>query len=613
VLFDRREDATERMIDFATTVKGEGTKRVEDLSWRETTVAKRLSYALVHGVVDFIEEDTEEARLASDRPLDVIEGPLMDGMKVVGDLFGAGKMFLPQVVKSARVMKKAVAWLNPFMEAEQGDTPGVTTQGKVVLATVKGDVHDIGKNIVGVVLGCNNYEIIDLGVMVSADVILRAAVEHEADIVGLSGLITPSLDEMAHVAAEMARRGMKQPLLIGGATTSRQHTAVKVATHYEQPTVHVLDASRAVNVVSRLLDSKRRRDFVAKNVESQDQLRYVYSQRVDDPVRTHADAVANRRTIDWSAAELPDPSFTGVRTMDLPLREVAELIDWTFFFHAWELKGSYPSILEHKDHGAAACELFGHGKELLARILDENLLTARAAWGFWPAHADGEDLVLLDPADDARIHEAMRIPMLRNQAVLADGRPNESLVDFVAPREAGLADHVGAFAVTAGLGAPELAADFERDLDDYNSIMVKALADRLAEAGAEWLHREARRAWGIAAGESGEVGALIRETFRGIRPAFGYPACPDHGPKHALFDLLDAPSIGMSLTENGAMLPAASVSGLYFAHPDCHYFSVGRIDYDQVTDYAERCGEERSVIEKRLGPWLAYDPDAPRL
>ncbi|MDG2149691.1 MAG: methionine synthase [Planctomycetota bacterium] len=613
VIFNRREDATERLVSLADSVKGSGKKRELDLSWREGSVEERLSYALVHGIVDWIEADAEEARLKLPRPLNVIEGPLMDGMSVVGDLFGAGKMFLPQVVKSARVMKKAVAWLNPFMEQEKDEGASGRSQGKIVLATVKGDVHDIGKNIVGVVLGCNNYEIIDLGVMVSADVILRAAEEHQADIVGLSGLITPSLDEMAHVAAEMKTRGMQQPLLIGGATTSRQHTAVKVAPNYEQPTVHVLDASRAVSVVSNLLDSKRRRVFVDSNVQMQDQLRYVYAQRADDPVRPLADARENRRTTDWAAIDLPQPSFTGARTQELPLHEVSDLIDWTFFFHAWELKGRYPEILEHPERGAAARELFSNGKELLKRILDEGLLTARAVWGFWPSYTEGDDLVLLKSEGEKPSAELLRIPMLRNQAELSAGRFNESLVDFVAPRESGRLDHVGAFAVTAGLGADELAADFEREHDDYNSIMVKALADRLAEAAAEWLHREARRALGLAANEEGGIKALIQEDYRGIRPAFGYPACPDHGPKHALFELLDAPSIGMDLTESGAMLPASSVSGLYFAHPESHYFSVGRIDRDQASDYARRCGDELKVVEKRLGPWLAYDPDAATL
>ncbi len=622
VILNRRSDATERLVTLAETVKGSGMKRELDLSWREGGVEERLSYALVHGIVDWIEEDTEEARLKLPRPLNVIEGPLMDGMSVVGDLFGAGKMFLPQVVKSARVMKKAVAWLNPFMEAEklsaaaEGSEVASRNQSKVVLATVKGDVHDIGKNIVGVVLGCNNYEIIDLGVMVTADVILSTAEKEGADIVGLSGLITPSLDEMAQVSREMERRGMKQPLLIGGATTSRQHTAVKIAPGYEQPTVHVLDASRAVNVVSKLLDSKRRRAFLKENISSQEQLRYVYSQRVDDPVRPLATAVDNRRALDWSDMAPPAPSFTGVRCVELPMSEVAELIDWTFFFHAWEIKGSYPSLLDHPDHGPAARELFENGKTLLKRILDEELLTGKAMWGFWPASAEGEDLVLHEPDAEGRASgERLRIPMLRNQAELSKGRPNESLVDYVAPASSGRQDYVGAFAVTTGLGAAELAEDFERDHDDYNAILVKALADRLAEAGAEWCHREARRAWGIADAEpQGEsLVHLIKEDFQGIRPAFGYPACPDHEPKHALFELLDAASIGMSLTESGAMLPAASVSGLYFSHPDSHYFSVGRIDRDQVTDYARRCAEEVSAVERRLGPWLAYDPEAPQL
>ncbi len=610
VVLNRRADATERLLAFAETVKGTGKKREADLSWREGTVEQRLSHALVHGIVDFIDEDTEEARRKLPRPLHVIEGPLMDGMRVVGDLFGAGKMFLPQVVKSARVMKKAVAYLTPYMEDEKQQSGDARPKGKVLLATVKGDVHDIGKNIVGVVLGCNNYDIVDLGVMVPADTILKTAEEQGCDIVGLSGLITPSLDEMASVAKEMQRRGMHQPLLIGGATTSRQHTAVKIAPGYEEPVAHVLDASRAVNVVSDLLDAGRKKTFVKENVASQEQLRYVYSQRAEEPVRPIADAVANRRVVDWDAAPIPAPSVTGLQTVELPLREVAELIDWTYFFHAWELKGSYPTILDHPDHGEAARELFGHAKELLARILDEGLLQGRARWGLLPAHGDGEDVVLLT---DDRSGERLRIPMLRNQAVLGEGRPNESLADFVAPAGSGLEDHVGVFAVTAGLGAKELAESYERQHDDYNAILVKALADRLAEAGAEWLHREARRAWGIAEGAEDDVAALVKERYRGIRPAFGYPACPDHAPKHAMFEMIDAASIGMSLTEHGAMLPAASVSGLYLHHPDCHYFSVGRVDRDQVEDYAARRGEEVAPVEKRLGPCLAYDPDAPRL
>jgi len=608
VILNRRKDATERLVAYADTVKGAGKKRETDLAWREGSVEKRLSHALVHGIVDFVAVDTEEARQKYPRPLHVIEGPLMDGMRVVGDLFGAGKMFLPQVVKSARVMKQAVAILTPYMEAEKAAGGEQRAQGKVVLATVKGDVHDIGKNIVSVVLGCNNYEIIDLGVMVPTDRILSTAQERGADIVGLSGLITPSLDEMVGVAKEMQRRGMTQPLLIGGATTSRQHTAVKIAPGYEQPTLHVLDASRAVNVVSNLLDPKRRKGLLAENVASQEQLRYVYARRKEEPTRPFREACANARVLTFD--DLPTPTALGSRRLDIPLEQLVPLIDWTFFFHAWELKGSYPKLLEQGSQAAAARELYGHAQDMLRRIQREKLLAAAAVLGIWPAGRDGEDLVLFD---EARRGERLRLPMLRNQASLAAGKPNESLVDFVARTDGLQRDHVGAFAVTAGLGADALAEAFERQHDDYNAILVKALADRLAEAAAEWCHQFLRKTWGLAAGESGQPADLLAERYRGIRPAFGYPACPDHAPKAALFELLDAPSIGMSLTESGAMLPAASVSGLVLGHPQAHYFSVGRIDRDQVADYARRRGEEVAAVQKRLGPWLAYDPEAPTL
>ncbi|MGZ4395767.1 MAG: vitamin B12 dependent-methionine synthase activation domain-containing protein, partial [Gaiellaceae bacterium] len=589
VIFDRRPDATDRLVAFAETVKGEGTKRELDLSWREAPVAERLAHALVHGIVDFIEEDVEEARQGFPRPLDVIEGPLMDGMKIVGDLFGAGKMFLPQVVKSARAMKRAVAYLEPFMEAEKAGSAG---QGKIVLATVKGDVHDIGKNIVGVVLGCNSYEVIDLGVMVTADRILDTAAEEGAHAVGLSGLITPSLDEMVSVAQEMERRGLDLPLLIGGATTSRQHTAVKIAPVYSAPTVYVLDASRVVGVVADLLDPVRRADLERTNEALQDRLRTEHAERTARPLLLHRDAVANRAQLDFD--DLSVPAFTGTRVVEPALETLRDYIDWTFFFAAWELKGRFPKLLDDPEKGEAARELYANANELLDEIVAGGLLRARGVYGFWPASADGEDVVL---------DGGLRLPMLRQQTVHPDGRPNLSLVDYVAPG----GDHLGAFAVTI-LGADELAGRFEAELDDYRAIMVKALADRLAEAFAEHLHELARRDW-YETGDRMTGQELIEERYRGIRPAFGYPACPDHSEKRALFELLDAPSIGVELTESFAMLPAASVSGLYFAHPQARYFAVGRVGLDQVQDYARRKGEDVSEVERWLRPSLAYEPE----
>jgi len=589
VIFDRRPDATDRLVEFAETVKGEGTKRELDLSWREAPVAERLAHALVHGIVDFVEEDVEEARQAFERPLDVIEGPLMDGMKIVGDLFGAGKMFLPQVVKSARAMKRAVAYLEPFMEAEKEGSAG---QGKIVLATVKGDVHDIGKNIVGVVLGCNSYEVIDLGVMVPADRILDTAAEEGAHAVGLSGLITPSLDEMVSVAQEMERRGLDLPLLIGGATTSKQHTAVKIAPAYGAPTVYVLDASRVVGVVSDLLDPVRRADLERTNEILQDRLRAEHAERTARPLLLHRDAVANRARLDFG--ELPVPQFTGTRVVEPALETLREYVDWTFFFAAWELKGRFPKLLDDPEKGEAARELYANANELLDEIVAGGLLRVSGVYGFWPARAEGEDVVL---------DGGVRLPMLRQQTVHPDGRPNLSLADYVAPE----GDHLGAFAVTV-LGADELAARFEAELDDYRAIMVKALADRLAEAFAEHLHETARRDW-YETGEKLTGRELIEERYRGIRPAFGYPACPDHSEKGELFALLDAPSIGVELTESFAMLPAASVSGLYFAHPQSRYFAVGRVGLDQVQDYAQRKGQTVAEVERWLRPSLAYEPE----
>jgi len=604
VLFDRRPDATERLVEIAEQVRGKGKKREIDLSWREASVEQRLIHALVHGVVDFIEADVEEARQKAERPLHVIEGPLMDGMKVVGDLFGAGKMFLPQVVKSARAMKRAVAVLTPFMAAEKAQA---RSAGKIVMATVKGDVHDIGKNIVGVVLGCNSYEIVDLGVMVPCDRILDAAVAEGADLIGLSGLITPSLDEMVHVAREMERRGIQIPLLIGGATTSRQHTAVKIAPAFSGPTVHVLDASRAVGVVSTLLSDDRRDAFAAANVAEQDRLRESYGNAAARPLLSYAEARARRPALDFGAASLARPAFIGRRALDgVDLSELAALIDWTFFFHAWELKGKFPKILDDPQQGAAARELYEHGRALLQRIIDEKLLGANGAYGLWPANADGDDLVLWT---DTSCHtEAARFPMLRQQRAV-DGKPCLSLVDFVAPVESGVVDSVGAFAVTAGIGADTLAARFEAELDDYQSILVKALADRLAEAFAEWLHARVRREWGYGQSETLSLEDQLAERYRGIRPAFGYPACPDHSEKLRLFALLDAPAQGITLTEHFAMLPAASVSGLYFAHPESRYFTVGRLGRDQVEAYAARKTMTLAQVERWLAPNLGYEPE----
>ncbi|HXE80076.1 MAG TPA: methionine synthase [Vicinamibacterales bacterium] len=609
VIFNRRPDATERLVEIAGRVKGTGAKREIDRSWRQGSVEDRLAYALVHGVVDFIEQDVEEARQTYARPLDVIEGPLMKGMQIVGDLFGAGKMFLPQVVKSARAMKRAVAYLEPYMEAEKAACGGRAPQGRIVMATVKGDVHDIGKNIVGVVLGCNDYEVIDLGVMVPQDRILDAAIEKNADMIGLSGLITPSLDEMVSVAREMQRRGMTLPLLIGGATTSRQHTAVKIAPEYDGPVVHVLDASRAVDVVSSLMSPERRVAFDRQNRAEQQTLRERYAGRARRPLLTLAAARANRPVFDWANEDIPVPSFLGVRRIErLPIATLIPFIDWTFFFTAWELKGRVPSIFEHPQYGRAARELYDNAQTLLERLARDNGLTASGVYGFWPANSDGDDLVFFE--DEERRRAIARFPMLRQQEPIADGRPNRCLADYVAPIESGRRDYVGAFAVTAGIGVDDLVAAFERDRDDYGAIMVKALADRLAEAFAEYLHAVARRDWGYGRGEQLSNDDLIAEKYRGIRPAFGYPACPDHTEKRRLFDLLDAPSVGITLTESFAMSPAASVSGLYLAHPAARYFIVGRIGADQVADYARRKGMTVEEVERWLAPNLAYDAEA---
>jgi 5-methyltetrahydrofolate--homocysteine methyltransferase len=606
VIFDRRPDATERLITLAETVKGQGRKKELDLAWRDAPVEQRLSHALVQGIVEFVEVDVEEARQKVTRPLEVIEGPLMNGMRVVGDLFGAGKMFLPQVVKSARVMKRAVAYLLPYMEEEK-ERLGLTEQknGKVLLATVKGDVHDIGKNIVGVVLGCNSYDVVDLGVMVPCDKILQAAIDQKCDIVGLSGLITPSLDEMVHVAKEMKRRGMTMPLLIGGATTSRQHTAVKIAPEFDGSTTHVLDASRAVSTVASLLDPKQRDAFVAKTREEHVELRRLHAHKRAKPLVPFLLANERRPRISFGDGEVTRPAFTGVRTMqDIPLGEIVEYIDWTFFFTAWELAGRFPAVLDDPRHGAAARELYDNGRALLDRIVREKKLVARAVYGLWPAQSDGNDIVLY--ADESRATEATRFSMLRQQQDKPEPEPYRCLADFVAPRGT-VADWAGAFAVTAGIGTAELAAAFEKELDDYHAIMAKALADRLAEALADMLHQRVRREW-YAPDESLPKDDLIAEKYRGIRPAFGYPACPDHTEKEKLFALLHADAVGMSLTEHGAMLPAASVSGIYLGHPEARYFNVGRLGRDQIEDYARRKGMTIPEVERWLGQNLGYDP-----
>jgi 5-methyltetrahydrofolate--homocysteine methyltransferase len=615
VIFNRRPDATDRLVRFAATVAGGSTSQVADVAWRSLPVDRRLEHALVHGIVEFIEQDVDEARRALPRPLDVIEGPLMSGMRVVGDLFGAGQMFLPQVVKSARVMKKAVACLLPYFEEAQ--TGGIGLKPKVLLATVKGDVHDIGKNIVGVVLGCNNYEVIDLGVMVPADRILQAAVDERADLIGLSGLITPSLDEMVFVAREMKRRDMSVPLLIGGATTSRQHTAVKIAPEYDEyPVVHVVDASKAVDVVSRLIDPSQRADLEAANRADQDRLRVQYSALKRRPVLPFAEARARRLQPEWTPSAIPIPAFTGSRVLDVALAEIVPFIDWTFFFAAWELKGRFPAILEHPQYGRAARELFDNARALLDRIVSRQLIQARAVYGFWPAASDGDDVVVFEGLDSVTAHDAQRLaprtpltrfPMLRQQEQMADGVPYLSLADFIAPLESGMTDYLGAFAVTAGLGADALATVYEQDRDDYHAIMVKALADRLAEAAAEWLHQRARRDWGYGVDEHLTQTDLLAEKYRGIRPAFGYPACPDHSEKWRLFDLLGAERAGLGLTESCAMTPAASVSGLYFAHEAARYFSIGRVGRDQVSDYARRKGIGLEEAERWLVPNLAYE------
>ncbi len=607
VVLDRHPDATERLLEIATRYAGEGgmDRPAQDLAWRERPVDERLTHALVEGIDAWIVEDTEEARCATDRPLDVIEGPLMAGMNVVGDLFGAGRMFLPQVVKSARVMKKAVAHLVPYLEAERAGTG--RRAGRIVTATVKGDVHDIGKNIVGVVLGCNDYDVIDLGVMVPAARILEKAVELDADLIGLSGLITPSLDEMVHVASEMERLGMTTPLLIGGATTSRIHTAVKIAPMYSGPVVHVLDASRAVGVAGALVDADKRDGFARTIREEYETLRRERGERRSkERYLTIAEARANRVPIDWDGVTPPRPSFLGVRTLDrYPLAELVERIDWTPFFTTWELRGAYPAIFDDPRVGAAARDLHRDARALLDRIVAEDRLRAAAVVGFWPANAVGDDIVVW--RDEARVDVFATFRTLRQQMAKPDGRPNVALADFVAPADTGVADYLGAFAVTAGHGVDVLVAEFEAAHDDYSAILAKALADRLAEAFAERLHERVRRElWGYAPDEALSNAELIAERYQGIRPAPGYPACPDHSEKRTLFEVLEAEArAGIQLTESSAMLPGASVCGYYLWSPHSHYFGVGRIGRDQLEDYARRKGVPLDEAERWLSPNLA--------
>ncbi len=613
VLLNRRPDATERLVEHGESLKGAGAvvseKKAEE--WRNGTVEERLSHALVKGIDTYIEVDAEEARVKLGRPLLVIEGPLMAGMSVVGDLFGAGKMFLPQVVKSARVMKKAVAHLTPYMEAEKEAMAAsgqvVKAQGKIVLATVKGDVHDIGKNIVGVVLACNNYEVIDLGVMVACEKILERAKAEKADMIGLSGLITPSLDEMVHVAREMERQGFKLPLLIGGATTSRAHTAVKIAPYYSEPVVHVLDASRAVPVTTSLLSDDGRSAFVAQHRADYEALRKAHS----SPRLTvvSLEAARKRRTpIKWRAEDLPTPAFTGVRVLDnFPLATLRDFIDWTPFFHTWGLKGVYPRILEHDGQGVQARQIFTEANALLDVIIEKKLITARGVYGFFPASAVGDDVELY--ADDTRGQVLERFHFLRQQSNKEGDEPCRSLADFIAPQETGLPDHIGAFAVTSGIGLKEVCDGFRAKHDDYNAIMAEAIADRLAEAFAECLHKRVRCEWSYGCEEGLSNADLIQEKYRGIRPAAGYPACPDHTEKGALWRLLDVQAnTGMLITESFAMWPGSSVSGLYFAHPESRYFSLGKIDRDQVADYHERKGISVAEVERWLGQNLNYDP-----
>ncbi len=602
VLLNRRDDATDRLLEFAETVKsGPGKKRVVDLSWRESSVKERLSYALVKGITDYIVEDTEECRLSYDRPIEVIEGPLMDGMNVVGDLFGSGKMFLPQVVKSARVMKKAVAYLLPFIEEEKGGKQEFA--GKILMATVKGDVHDIGKNIVGVVLSCNNYEIIDLGVMVPFEKIIEEAQKQNVDIIGLSGLITPSLDEMVTMAKEMERAKLAIPLMIGGATTSRVHTAVKIDEHFTlDQAVHVLDASRSVTVVESLL-GKKKEGFVNALKEEYSKVRLHHqNSRGKKKVLSIADARANKFEIDWKRHDIVKPSKMGLTEVSVTSKELLPYIDWTPFFRTWELHGKYPAILSDEVVGEEATNLFADATKMLGLIDSENWLNHKGVIGLFPANSIGDDIEIYDPGNKNKLLLTQR--SLRQQGKKAKGLPNIALSDFIAPKENGVIDYLGAFVVTSGLGIEERISDYEKDHDDYNSIMLKALADRFAEAFAEYMHEQVRKNyWGYAKDEVLDNSELIKEAYKGIRPAPGYPACPDHTEKIGLFELLNASKLtGVSLTDSLAMLPAASVSGWYFGHSKAKYFGLGKIGQDQVNDLADRKGEERDVMSRWLSP-----------
>ncbi|HEY8900123.1 MAG TPA: methionine synthase [Chthoniobacterales bacterium] len=615
VLLNRREDATERLVTFADELKDKasGTKAATaDLSWREGPVEERLKHALIKGITDFVDADTEEALAVYGKPLLVIEGPLMAGMSVVGDLFGAGKMFLPQVVKSARVMKKSVAWLTPLMEAERAANPDARTQGRVLMATVKGDVHDIGKNIVGVVLACNNYEVVDMGVMVPCEKILATAKEKNCDVIGLSGLITPSLDEMIHVAKEMTREGFTLPLILGGATTSKAHTAVKIRQHYDHGVVHVLDASRAVNVVSALLSPEQKPAYLAQLDAEYEKLREEHAGRTKEKAMlTFEEAKANAFQIDWAAAGLAVPGKYGVQVFDdFPLEELVEYFDWSPFFHAWELRGRYPAIFEDEFVGAEAKTLYDDARRLLDKIVGKKLFRARGVLALWPANSNGEDIEIYDPADPGARRIVGHFHGLRQQMKKPAGQPNWSLADFVAPKSSGRLDSVGGFAVTAGPEVHDLSEKFKAEHDDYNSLMVSALGDRFAEAFAECLHKRARDLWGFGRTENLTNEEFIREKYRGIRPAPGYPSQPDHTEKRDLFRLLDATTnTGITLTESLAMHPGSSVSGLYFASELAKYFAVGKLEPDQIASYAARKSMPVAEVEKWLGPWLNYEPE----
>jgi len=608
VLFNRHADATERLLEFAEGVKGSKKEVEEDTDRENEDVDHRLAHAVIKGITDYIDADLAEALKKYDRPLHIIEGPLMDGMNVVGDLFGEGKMFLPQVVKSARVMKKAVAYLTPLLDAEKQAVEETQVRKKIVMATVKGDVHDIGKNIVGVVLGCNNYEVIDLGVMVPSDKIINTAVEEKVDVVGLSGLITPSLDEMVHVAKEMDRRGMDVPLLIGGATTSKRHTAVKIAPAYRHETIHVIDASRAVPVMGNLMRPESRKALDAKNRAEQQRIVADFEGKQAAPLLTYEEALRRKKHIEWDDSDISVPEFIGNKQLrDFPLSELVPFIDWSPFFHAWEMRGSFPGLLDDPVRGPAARELFADAKELLQEIVDKKLLTAHAVYGFYPANSEGDDIILF--TDVSRSQEFKRFHILRQQKENQRSTSQMALADFIAPRNTGLVDYIGAFAVTAGHGTEKLVERFEKDHDQYNSIMAKALADRLAEAFTECLHKSVRVEWSYGKDENLTNQELIAELYRGIRPAPGYPACPDHTEKSILFDLLGVEkATGITMTENYAMLPHATVCGLYFAHKESRYFAVGPIAKDQVESYAHRKGMSVPEVERWLSPNLGYEP-----